>query len=338
MSGRNIEDFFSDPDAFAALNEEDKARLLAGESLEGETDATTKTEGETGESLTAEGEGEKAEEGSATPDAATPEEGKKEEAEPVVLAKDGKNTIPFSVLEQERERARQLEQELATLKQSPAGSKEAEGKSTEEGQVSASDQISALVSERDEALYAGDTERAHELSMKIIGIQNDLAASSALEKLRAENSANKEKETQEQALASATERANALVEKYPFLNPEASTANQVAIDGVVAERNRLVASGVSLADAIEQAVAKVAPMFEQKPTTTQQPADATAKAAEVIAKAKAQVPTSLSQVPAGSAAHHDEGEAIRNKSGLSLMQTFEGKSSDEILKLMSRVI
>ena len=81
----------------------------------------------------------------------------------------------------------------------------------------------------------------------------------------------------------------------------------------------------------------VAPIFEQKTTTTP-PADATAKAAEAIAKAKAQVPTSLSQVPAGSAAHHDEGEAIRNKSGLSLMQTFEGKSSDEILKLMSRVI
>lgn len=336
MSGRNIEDFFSDPEAFDALNEEDKARLLAGESLEGETDANTDTEGEAGESQSAEGG--TAEDGSATPAAATPEEGKKEEAEPVVLAKDGKNTIPFSVLEAERERARQLEQELAALKQAPAGSQEAGQKSAEEGaQATATEQISALVTERDEALYSGDTDRAHEISMKIIGIQNAIAASTALEQLRAENSARKEQETQEQAMATATERANALVEKYPFLNPEAPTANQVAIDGVVAERNRLVASGVPLADAIEQAVAKVAPIFEQKTTTTP-PADATAKAAEAIAKAKAQVPTSLSQVPAGSAAHHDEGEAIRNKSGLSLMQTFEGKSSDEILKLMSRVI
>lgn len=338
MSGRNIEDFFSDPEAFDALNEEDKARLLAGESLEGETDANTDTEGEAGESQATEGEGETAEESSATPAAATPEEGKKEEAEPVVLAKDGKNTIPFSVLEAERERARQLEQELAALKQAPAGSQEAGQKSAEEGaQATATEQISALVTERDEALYSGDTDRAHEISMKIIGIQNTIAASSALEQLRAENSARKEQETQEQAMATATERANALVEKYPFLNPEAPTANQVAIDGVVAERNRLVAAGMPLADAIVQAVAKVAPLFEQKTTTTP-PADATAKAAEAIAKAKAQVPTSLSQVPAGSAAHHDEGEAIRNKSGLSLMQTFEGKSSDEILKLMSRVI
>ena len=120
MSGRNIEDFFSDPEAFDALNEEDKARLLAGESLEGETDANTDTEGEAGESQATEGEGETAEESSATPAAATPEEGKKEEAEPVVLAKDGKNTIPFSVLEAERERARQLEQELAALKQATA--------------------------------------------------------------------------------------------------------------------------------------------------------------------------------------------------------------------------
>lgn len=341
MSGRNIEDFFSDPDAFEALNEEDKALLLAGGRLEGETDANTNTEGETGESQEASGEGAEAEESSATPAAATPEEGKEgAEPEPVVLAKDGKNTIPFSVLEAERERVRQLEQDLAALKQAPQpGSKEAEGQAaTEEGaQATPSAELSALVAERDEALYAGDAERAHELSMKIIDIQNDLAASAALARMKAETSASKERETQEQMVATATERAAVLVEKYPFLNPDDPAANQVAIDGVVAERNRLVASGVPLADAIEKAVAKVAPMFEPKPTTTP-PADATAKAAEAIAKAKAQVPTSLSQVPAGSAAHHDEGEAIRNKSGLSLMQTFEGKSSDEILKLMSRVI
>ncbi len=343
MSGRNIEDFLSDPEAFDALTEEDKAMLLAGGSLEGETNANTNTDDTTGESQEAGGEGETAEEGSATPAAATPEEGKEgAEPEPVVLAKDGKNTIPFSVLEAERERARQLEQELAALKQAPQpGSKEAEGQAaTEEGaQATPSAELSALVAERDEALYAGDAERAHELSMKIIDIQNDLAASAALARMKAETSASKERETQEQMVAVATERAAALVEKYPFLNPDDPAANQVAIDGVVAERNRLVASGVPLADAIEKAVAKVAPMFEQKPTTTQQPAGATAKAAaDAIAKAKAQVPTSLSQVPAGSAAHHDEGEAIRNKSGLSLLQAFEGKSSEEALKLMSRVI
>lgn len=342
MSGRNIEDFLSDPEAFDALTEEDKAMLLAGGSLEGETNANTNTDETTGESQEAGGEGETAEEGSATPAAATPEEGKEgAEPEPVVLAKDGKNTIPFSVLEAERERVRQLEQDLAALKQAPQPApKEAEGQAaTEEGaQATQSADLSALVAERDEALYAGDAERAHELSMKIIDIQNDLAASAALARMKAETSASKERETQEQMVATATERAAALVEKYPFLNPDDPAANQVAIDGVVAERNRLVASGVPLADAIEKAVAKVAPMFEPKPTTTPQTADATARAADAIAKAKAQVPTSLSQVPAGSAAHHDEGEAIRSKSGLSLLQAFEGKSSEEALKLMSRVI
>lgn len=343
MSGRNIEDFLSDPDAFEALSEEDKARLLTGGTLEGETDAGTDTEGNTDESQEAKGQSETAEESSATPAAANPEEGKEvADPEPVVLAKDGKNTIPFSVLEAERERVRQLEQELAARSKAPqTESKDTEGKpATEEGaQATSTDELSALVAERDEALYAGDQERAHELSMKIIGIQNDIAAEAAVARMKAETSASKERDTQEQMVAAATERAAALVEKYPFLNPDDPAANQVAIDGVVAERNRLVASGVPLADAIEKAVAKVAPMFEQKPTTTQQPAEATAKAAaDAIAKAKAQVPTSLSQVPAGSAAHHDEGEAIRNKSGLSLLQVFEGKSSEEALKLMSRVI
>lgn len=336
MSGRNIEDFFSNPEAFDALSEEDKARLLAGESLEGDTEANTNTEGQQ-----AGDEGAAAEESSEAPAAANPEEGKKEaEPEPVVLAKDGKNTIPYSELESARERARQLEQELAALKTAPqTDPKASEGKpATEEGaQATAANELSALVAERDEALYAGDTERAHELSMKIIGIQNDIAAAAALKQLEAKTSAEKEQETQAQMLAAAAERAAALVEKYPFLNPDDPAANQVAIDGVVAERNRLVAAGVPFADAIEQAVAKVAPMFEQKPTMTQ-PADPATKAAAAIAKAKAQVPTSLSQVPAGSAAHHDEGEAIRSKSGLSLMQTFEGKSSEDILKLMSRVI
>ena len=62
------------------------------------------------------------------------------------------------------------------------------------------------------------------------------------------------------------------------------------------------------------------------------------RAAEAISKAKAQVPTSLSQVPAGSMAHHDENEAIRNMDMGRLSRTLEGKSPEEIMKLMSKVL
>ena len=91
MSGRNIEDFFQDTEAFDALSDEDRARLFAGESIQGETDAI------------------KAEENSESPDAVTvdPEEIKPTDViEPlrVVFAKDGQHTIPFAVLEAARER------------------------------------------------------------------------------------------------------------------------------------------------------------------------------------------------------------------------------------------
>lgn len=97
----------------------------------------------------------------------------------------------------------------------------------------------------------------------------------------------------------------------------------------------------ALADAILQAADKVAPLFSTKPATTQPGTENPTRppgAAEVISKAKNQVPTSLSSVPAGASVHHDEGEAIRNRSYFSLLNTFEGKSADDILKLMSRVI
>ena len=144
-----------------------------------------------------------------------------------------------------------------------------------------------------------------------------------------------------EVVAAVGANAAAVAEKYPILDFKSANANRDAIDLVVAERDRLMAQGVPFADAILQAADKVAPLFSSKPGTTTQPEpkpDAAAKAAEVISKAKNQVPTSLSSVPAGASVHHDEGEAIRNRSGLSLLNTFEGKSADDILKLMSRVI
>lgn len=322
MSGRNIEDFFDDAQAFDALSEEDKARLIAGESLEGDTNANPATAG-------------KAEDSGASPAATdTTNQEAATDSDPVVLAKDGKHTIPFSELESSRERTRQLEQELQSLKaamplpvaeQSPAQA------------VDKNAELLALIKEQNEALIMTDTDKASEIGMKILAIQQEVSDQRAMAAMDARESQRLEKETQESAMSDAQARANALVDKYPFLKPESTATNQDAIDLVVAQRDRLMSQGVSFADAIEQAVAKVAPLFDS-PTTKTAQTDIAAKAAEVISKAKSQVPTSLSQVPASAAAHHDEGEAIRSKSGISLIDTFAGKSSEDILKLMSRVI
>ena len=339
MSGRDLESFMENADEFAALSDDDKARLFAGESLQGETDKANAPDADTAT--------DPAEESSATPAAAeTVEPGKDETPatkpqEPVVLAKDGEHTIPFSVLEAERQRVRDLEQQLQALQPAKDPAAETTTKATEPAAaVQADEELKQLFAERDDALYSGDTKKTAELNMKIFTVQQERATQAAIERIDARNAEQSAKDAEKDMQRQVEANAAAVAEKYPFLDFKSENANRDAIDLVVAQRDRLMAQGVPFADAIVQAADKVALLFAPKQTTTtpEPKPDAAARAAEVISKAKNQVPTSLSSVPAGASVHHDEGEAIRNRSGLSLLNTFEGKSADDILKLMSRVI
>ena len=333
MSGRNLESFLEDADAFAALSEDDKARLFAGDALEGET-STPEPE------LKEEG----AKESSEPPAAAATDDTKKDTAtaEPVILTKDGSHTIPFSVLEAERQRVRELEQQLQAtqeaVKEPPKVTPSEPVKPAASGELDAD--LKALFAERDEAFYSGEAEKAAELNAKIFAIQQERATQAAVERIEARNAEQSAKDAEKDMQRQVEANAAAVAEKYPFLDFKSENANRDAIDLVVAQRDRLMAQGVPFADAIVQAADKVALLFAPKQTTTtpEPKPDAAARAAEVISKAKNQVPTSLSSVPAGASVHHDEGEAIRNRSGLSLLNTFEGKSADDILKLVSRVI
>lgn len=336
MSGRDLESFMENADEFAALSDDDKARLFAGESLQGDTVQASETDAGTTAA-------EAATESSETPAAAKNVEPETDAAptqaeEPVVLTKDGAHTIPFSVLEAERQRARDLEQQLLALQ--AAKPQDAADAAPTGVAVGANEDLKQLFAERDDALYSGDTEKAAELNMKIFDVQQELATQAAIERIDARNAEQAAKSAEQQMQLQASANAEAVGKKYSFLDFQSEKANHEAIDLVVAQRDRLVSQGVPFAEAILQAAEKVAPLFVQRTTTTAPEAktDAASRAAEVIAKAKTQVPTSLSSVPAGASAHHDEGEAIRNRSGLSLLSTFEGKSADDILKLMSRVI
>lgn len=327
MSGRNIEDFFQDTAAFDALSDEDRARLFAGESIQGDTDAS------------------KAEENSDSPAAVTvdPEEANTPAViEPVVLAKDGQHTIPFSELEAARERTRQLEQEVLALKSTPATQQPAENKApeseTDPSAESNEDKLLRLRREEREAMYATDSELAEKLGKEADALNRLIAK----DEMRSENAAQeawrKAQEAQDNAITDAQARANALVDKYPFLKPDTPTTNQDAIDLVVAQRDKLMSQGVAFGDAIEQAVAKVAPLFDKGNTTQPTDADVARKAAEVISKAKAPVATSLSQAPAGTKPQHDEGEAMRNMDINRLAQSLESKSPDEIMRIMAKAL
>lgn len=326
MSGRNLEDFFQDTAAFDALSDEDRARLFAGESLQGDTEAI------------------QAEENIDPPAdvVVDPEEIKpaEENQEPVVLAKDGQHTIPFAELEAARERNRQLEQELLALKSPPASqlpdaNKPAEA--TDELAESNEDRLIRLRREEREAMYAADTDLAEKLGKEADALNRQIAKDEMRSENAAQEAERKAKESEENTIADALARANALIEKFPFLNPQGPDTNQKAIDLVVLQRDRFMAEGMSFGDAIEKAVGEIAPLFATN-TTKQPNANAAAKAAEAISKAKTRTPTSLSQVPAGARAHHDEGEAIREMDINQLSRSLEGKSPDEIMKLMSRVL
>lgn len=326
MSGRNLESYLDDADSFAALSEEDQARLYKGESLEGDTKVD-----DNGDSLAA---GDQSEEGNEPP-AVVEDTPKAEPAvvEPVVLAKDGQHTIPFSELEAAREKTRLLEQEILELKASKAEGQPPAAEPPPQG----NEELVDLRRQLREAMYVGDTDLADELDRKIDAKVMEAATGAAVKVIEAREAQSKEQQTQDEIVAEANARAASLVEKFPFLNPQGAEANQKAIDLVVLQRNKLMSEGLSFADAIEKAVNEIAPLFG-KETTKQPNSDAATKAAEVISKAKAQVPNSLSQAPAGATAHHDEGEAIRSMDMNRLSKSLENKSPDEIMKLMSRVL
>ncbi|MBK9497525.1 MAG: hypothetical protein IPO08_23980 [Xanthomonadales bacterium] len=67
-------------------------------------------------------------------------------------------------------------------------------------------------------------------------------------------------------------------------------------------------------------------------------ASAAAAAQAVIAKAQAKPPMSLSDIPAGSAATSDESAAMLDMSSTGLLSKFDGKSPEQIMALMSRVL
>jgi len=322
MSGRNLEHFLDDAEAFSALSEDDQARLMKGETLEGDTEAS-------------------AEETIDSPVDESAEDDAPPAAEPVVLARDGQHTIPFSELEAARARAQQLEQELLELK---ASKEDGQPPAAEpEGLASRLDALDRQEEEIERAFDDGEIDR-DELRRQLKALSNermDLKLSDVqakwAEKQSADLLAQRKRQEEEMIMAEGAKRAAALVEQYPFLDPKGPETNQKAIDLVVLQRDKFMAEGIPFADAIEKAVSEIAPLFAT-PTTRQPVANAAAKAAEAISRAKSKAPTSLSQVPAGARAHHDEAEAIREMDINQLSRSLESKTPDEIMKLMSRVL
>lgn len=331
MAGQNLDYYLDNAEAFNALTDDDKARIFAGESIEGETEPAA--------ALPA------GEEGSATP-AAAPEtaaeptvaqEAEPKEEAPVVLAKDGKHTIPYQELESAREQARQWEQ-IAKDQAALVDSLKAKPEPVAVAQEPKAIDIAELEGKVVDALMDGDRDTALTLRTQINAELERRAEERAVSSVKQDLAARDAQQAAQDATARLNTVADRVVEAFPFLDSESSAANMAAINEVVEWRDFYIAKGQSPDVALANAAAKIGPTYAPAKADPPPADDAAAKAAAVIAQAKPKVPTSLSEIPAGSAAPHDEAAALREMTGVNLMQKFAGKTPEQIMELMSRVI
>ena len=320
----SFEDYLDTPEAFEALSDEDKVTLFNGGTLEGETSKEEISDTPAADETTQEAEAKEEEQESA--------------AAPVLLAKDGKHTIPFEELTSARARAAELEQlarQQSELIESLKGQKQAV-QEEQKPEPATDSKIDALEQEYADKLYEGNTAEAAAIRKQINAAILEQARGSVRAEIKQESDANQ----QERSINEAADKA---VKDYPFLDSNSKEANPEAIGDVIAMRDGLIARGVSPSDAIAQAAAKVAKIYAPVPAPTQDEpkntlAEAKKAADAAIAKAKPKVPTSLSEVPAAGKVVTDEVEAIRDMSDRNLMQMLEGKTPKQINEIMSRVL
>ena len=250
------------------------------------------------------------------------------EAEPAILAKDGKNLIPFEKLAEARESAKRAAAErdeaLRRAEELQAKLDAAAGKEpTAEPEKGTT--IADLRRERYNALLDGDLERAIQLEEKI------------------EDAVQAQRQQVETAAAAFARVAQEAKVKYPALDLEHEQADKDAIDFVVLKRDALIVQGKPAHEALAKAVEQAAKLFRWSdgqataPTPTPDPKAAAAAAAAAIAQAKAPVPASLSAIPGGKPGALSALEQMAGKaSGPELLQVMENMTPEQIEAFLNR--
>lgn len=294
---RDIDYYIEHPDEFEALSDADRAGLLDGSAVEGENiDAPPAVDDQVTESASSD-----------------------PEPEPVLLAKDGKHTIPFEELQTTREQVKALQQQVEDLrKQIPPAE--------EPPQPPSIDELEAQLEEAREQAFLGDEEardRVKELRAQIRDEHSRLTnarIASALETQRVEY--------EQAATAAAVNTAvAAVVAKYPWLDHSGANADHDAIEKVRWLRDGYISKGMAPDKAIIAASEDMA-RFKTGPAL-EKPA----------LHAKAKPPSSLSSIPSAGVVAADEVEAILQENrGHLLQDKFMRMTPDQREKVMSRLM
>lgn len=311
-----------------SLPEGDTSVLLEG----GMPDAT--------ESAEATPDGEQGTTNEAKNESATTPEPEPEKA--VVLAKDGVHTIPYEKLAEAREgekhwkaQAEAAAAELAALR-AQAQQRADAGEAPTQTDAAVATAQAAIAQGVDPAIFGDFSEEALAQGIqKLVDMRVQEQVSAALNKALAPIQ-------QKQQIDAVQSHMSAIYAAHP--DADSIAESKELADWIEAQpsfaragyqavlQQGTTAEVIEFFDTFKQATGKAA----QQNTPEQSDVSAAAKAA--LAKAKAQVPTSLSEIPAGSKAHHDEAEALMEMSDSSALNSFMGKSPEQIRALLERAL
>lgn len=267
------------------------------------------------------------------------------ESEQVILAKDGKHTIPYQKLASAREeakaekaRADQAEAEATLLREQLARASTAPAAASAPAPADAPAPAGKVFGDySDEAIEKG----VSALVAKAMGsLKADLTAElEPVKKQAAETAA----ETHFRTIYTKHPDTDSIVESAEYQQWLASQPSLVRQTYETVLSKGTASQVIEMLDTYK--AARPAPATAPAPAPAPAPAAAPAlaadpqkKADEVIASVKSKTPTSLSDVPAGSQVHHDEAEAMAEMSPLDLMAKFEGKTPAQIEALMRRLV
>lgn len=309
---KDLDYFMANPEEFEKLSDEDRMLLANGEPVEGEiagkspdADSTTaETEERGNEGQEAEGQAE----------------------EQVVLAKDGKHTIPFDELQKARDAAAFWQAQAEEAKQAIQQRQEALERSQQVDLKSLRKQLRDATLLDDEALI-------DDLESQIDAEMVRVAQATAQQQFSAAMAAANE-QAEQRAISSAAE---SLIAKYPALDHTKPTANAEAI-AVVQALSAMYANDRPRATALSDAVAKVASMFGMDGNSQPDLSDAAAKADKAIAaaKAKPKVPSSMASIPSAPTPPTDEMQAIGQMSVQQMQDRMMDMPREKILALLAR--
>ena len=311
-----------------SLPEGDTSALLESGLPEATESAEAKPDGEQGTTNEAENES-----------ATTPEP---DPAKAVVLAKDGVHTIPYEKLAEAREgekhwkaQAEAAAAELAALR-AQAQQRADAGEAPTQTDAAVATAQAAIAQGVDPAIFGDFSEEALAQGIqKLVDMRVQEQVSAALDKAMAPIQQKQQTEAVNahlSAIYAAHPDADSIAESKEladWINAQPSFA-RAGYQAVLQQGT--TAEVIEFFDTFKQATGKAA----QQNTPEQSDVSAAAKAA--LAKAQAQVPTSLSEIPAGSKAHHDEAAALMEMSDSNALNSFMGKSPEQIRALLERAL